>query len=251
MTITTTAPTTTVVGKITPKSGNAKTGPIPVTSRAQWSCPTSCPFFGAGCYGENRGRNPRTLFDLAADAETVHTTESLAAEMRRAGNPRRFGGRALRRVLPIVRDREVGDVLTAAGAIDHAWLSVVTDAARSVGRTVFGYTHVTTLTAEDVPDGYVMNASTETTEDVRDAHGRGLPAVIVGDRDALAESDPATRYVSCPAESRDVTCAECGLCAMPSRMSDPSGAPVIVFAPHGVKAKTVRQTVARLTLARP
>lgn len=229
-----------MLGKITSKSKNRKTGPIPVTSRAQSTCPTSCPFFNNGCYGENRGANPRTLFEIARNSETALTVDGLERAMRKRGNPTRFNGRALRRVLPIVRDREVGDVLDpATGEIDHTWLRGVAGAARRVGMTVFGYTHVRNVWRSDVPDGYVMNASCETPDDVADAWDRGLPAVVVGDRDQWSAMMPGTRFVSCPAESIDVTCAECGLCAKQSRMDDPESAPVIVFRPHGQRLAKV------------
>ena len=38
---------------ITPKSGNAKTGPIPVTTSNADTCPKTCPFKGSGCYAES------------------------------------------------------------------------------------------------------------------------------------------------------------------------------------------------------
>ncbi|MEG0068146.1 MAG: hypothetical protein RR740_26515, partial [Pseudomonas sp.] len=34
-------------------SGNAKTGPIPVTTTSADSCPPSCSFKGNGCYAES------------------------------------------------------------------------------------------------------------------------------------------------------------------------------------------------------
>lgn len=239
-------PMVTSVLKVTARSGNLKTGPIPVTSRGQWSCPTTCPFMGSGCYGENHGRGGSpTLFDYADAAERPHDVESLAVGMRQSGRP----APGARRQLPLVRDREVGDILTADGAIDRPYLSLVRDAARRMGRRVFGYTHVPEVTADDIPEDYVMNASCETPEGVRDAWSRGLPAVIVGDRDALQAADSGARYVSCPAEvarpdGRKVTCSECGLCAMPRRMSAPADVPVVVFAPHGTQKRKARAAVA-------
>src|SRR6187431_3010559 len=35
------------------KSGNSKTGPIPVSMTSQATCPPSCAFYGAGCYAES------------------------------------------------------------------------------------------------------------------------------------------------------------------------------------------------------
>ena len=38
---------------ITARSGNAKTGPIPVTTTERASCPTTCPFYDKGCYAKS------------------------------------------------------------------------------------------------------------------------------------------------------------------------------------------------------
>ncbi|CCV12985.1 hypothetical protein MESS4_510152 [Mesorhizobium sp. STM 4661] len=38
---------------LTEVSTNSKTGPIPVATVSNESCPTSCPLLGAGCYAEN------------------------------------------------------------------------------------------------------------------------------------------------------------------------------------------------------
>ena len=234
-----------MLGKITPQSGNGKLGPIPVTSRAQGTCPTTCLFYGNGCYGENRGANPQTLFALAEQGETVHDVDTMTSAFAKRGNRRRFRGRDLRRVLPIARDREVGDVLTPDGAaIDLEWMYGVALAGMRAGLRIFGYTHVPTITELDVPPNYVLNASCETPEDIESAWMRGLPAVCVGDRDTLSALMPGVRFVSCPAESRDITCAECGLCAKESRMLEPEKAPVIVFRPHGTAARKVWAAVA-------
>jgi hypothetical protein len=234
--------TDTLVGKVIARSGNGKTGPIPVTSRGQWSCPTSCPFMGSGCYGENRGANPATLFEIAERSEGGWTADSLAKGMRQSGRP----GKGMRRQFPLVRDREVGDVLDADGNIDRPWMTMVRDAARIVGRTVFGYTHVAEVTSEDVPDGYVMNASCETPEQVRAAWSRGLPAVMVGEANDIRPTFADARIVACPAETSAVTCSECGLCAKASRMEFPESAPVIVFSPNGRQARKVRSALATL-----
>ena len=41
-----------ITAHLTPKSGNAKTGPIPVSTVSEDSCPDCCPLKGHGCYGD-------------------------------------------------------------------------------------------------------------------------------------------------------------------------------------------------------
>ena len=38
---------------ITAKSSNMKVGKIPVTTTEESSCPTTCPFYGGGCYAKS------------------------------------------------------------------------------------------------------------------------------------------------------------------------------------------------------
>lgn len=150
-------------------------------------------------------------------------------------------GRATR--WAIARDRVVGDIDDGNGGIDRDHLEVVTAAFQRLGRTVFGYTHLTTVTAADIPAGYVMNASCETVDDIRDAHRRGLPAVIAGDN--VPESVDGARVVTCPAVTReDTDCSTCGLCARESRMVSPETAPVIHFPLHGTAVRKARAAVA-------
>ena len=68
----------------------------------------------------------------------------------------------------------------------------------------------------------------------------GLPAVAVVPSDSvLPERTPAGhKAVLCPAQSRDVSCAESRLCAQADRTC------VVMFKAHGTAKKTVDQLVA-------
>jgi hypothetical protein len=162
-----------------------------------------------------------------------HDVDTLTAQLRKTADTRRM----------ILRDRVVGDIATEDGGVDRQWLVDITALAGSVGRRPFGYTHHRGVTADDVPDGYTLNASCETPDDVRDAHRRGLPAVMAGDD--VPDVIDGARVVTCPATQRDdVDCSTCGLCAMASRMSSPETAPVIHFPLHGTAVKRARRAVA-------
>ena len=99
---------------LVPRSGNSKTGPLPVTYRPMSTCPTDCPFLPGGqdatqggCYGTGR---------LFASAQHRSTTLDVEAGVWRV----RLGKDATARYL---RDRVVGDVLTPAGDVDRDYLT--------------------------------------------------------------------------------------------------------------------------------
>lgn len=226
---------------ITARSGNAKTGDIPVTYRPVDTCPTDCPFLptGAigGCYGTGR------LLGMARkNASDMTYADALAKLQHRAPNAR------------YMRDRVVGDVITPRGRVDHAYISAIASLAADIDVTAYGYTHAwRRFTPADVSrvarSGYVMNASCETPADVRDAIGLGMPAVIASDSIAegteFVRSDGSVaRVVTCPAQTRaGITCATCGLCAKPQRKA------IVRFLIHGTARKRAAAAVAAVELA--
>lgn len=217
---------------VVPKSGNRKTGDIPVTYRPKSTCPTSCPFLPGsehgGCYGTGR------LFASADKyAGEVDVTEA-ADKIRRGMNP----------AARILRDRVVGDVLTEDGRLDRDYIMKIVQIATANGLTPFGYTHAwREFTLDDLAflrrSGYVMNASTETPSAAGAAALTRLPVVIVNDTLVEGSIVAGKRVVTCPAETREgITCADCGLCAKPGRDA------LIRFTTHGVAAAKAREAVA-------
>jgi hypothetical protein len=148
-----------------------------------------------------------------------------------------------------LRDRVVGDILTASGGIDHGYIRAIASLAREASLIPFGYTHAwRRMTADDAAQiaatGYVMNASCETREDVRAAVSLGMPAVIasdiVADGETFTRPDGKTlRVVTCPAQTRETDCAACGLCARPDR------AAVVRFNIHGTAKNRAASIVAQ------
>lgn len=239
---------------LTPQSGNAKTGNIPVTYRPMTTCAIGCPFLpksyaaelvaqgkrdasipaNGGCYGTGR------IFGMAAKfSQTVPVTE-LRAKLSRAAKSARF-----------LRDRVVGDVMTDAGEIDHDYIESIAGLANEFDLIPFGYTHAwRDFTRDDVArvkeTGYVMNASCETRDDVRAAIDLGFPVTIasdlINDGETFTRPDGKDlRVVTCPAQTREnVTCASCGLCAKSER------AAVVRFNIHGTARKSAANTVATL-----
>ena len=236
---------------VTPQSGNAKTGNIPVTYRPMTTCATDCAFLPesyaaelvaegkrdasipskGGCYGTGR------IFGMARKYAATVSADDVRAKLARAARSARF-----------LRDRVVGDVVAEDGSIDHGYIRAIARLAREASLIPFGYTHAwRQMTADDVraiaAEGYVMNASCETRDDVRAAVALGMPVTIASD--IVAEGETFTRpdgktlrVVTCPAQTRATDCAACGLCARPDR------AAVVRFNLHGGSAKRAASAVA-------
>lgn len=214
------------------RTNNRKTGPLPVTYRRMSTCPSDCPFLPTGpiggCYGTGR------LFSSAERRSTDLDVEAATWRVRLDMEP---GVRYL-------RDRVVGDVLNARGALDRTYIRGISRVARFNGLVPFGYTHAwRRFTPADVEflrrQGYAMSASTETHEGVVEALATGLPVVLVDDDAPEGARVGGRRLVTCPAQTRgDVTCASCGLCARPDREV------IVRFRTHGVARARARATVA-------
>jgi hypothetical protein len=217
---------------LVPRTGNTKTGPMPVTYRPMHTCPVTCPLLPAqatgGCYGTGR------LFGSAK-------YRAVSLDVERAVWKVRLGADAAARHL---RDRVVGDVVTATGELDREYLAAIAEIATANELTPFGYTHAWRLfTAEDVAWlralGYVMNASVETPAQAEQAAALGMLVTIVDDERPGETEIAGMRLVTCPAQTRDgITCATCGLCATPDRPT------IVRFIPHGTAVQRARRAVA-------
>jgi hypothetical protein len=215
---------------ITPISGNSKLGPIASTGRPRRTCPTTCTFNPVnpdgvgGCY--TAGRIDAMYERYARD----YTNADAVALLKRAKSDR-------------LRDRVDGDVLTN-GFIDLYYLRELTSAAKEAGmRWIFGYTHEEGLIPSDVPDGYVMNVSCETEEQVQDAIDRGFNAVIATHQYLHGDVVAGRKIVQCPAERvESINCGNCGgsagpICGRADRET------VVLFSLHGSGAAKAAKSI--------
>jgi hypothetical protein len=174
---------------------------------------------------------------MAAKYSQTVTVDSVRAKLSKCNPSARF-----------MRDRVVGDVMTESGTIDHDYIRTIAALAIESDLVPFGYTHAwRRFDASDVArvaaTGYVMNASCESREDVRQAVALGMPTVIasdlVEDGETFTRPDGTTlRVVTCPAQTReDVSCASCGLCARPERRA------VVRFNIHGTAKRRAGRAV--------
>ena len=106
-------------------SSNSKTGPIPVTTSSRETCPTTCPFYDAGCYakGGHTGLHWRKVTKGGRGGAWSALLDSV-------------------RKLPrgqVWRHNVAGDLPHDAGTIDRA--AVMELAAANKGRRGFTYSH--------------------------------------------------------------------------------------------------------------
>ncbi|PTT35473.1 hypothetical protein DBR23_23500 [Acidovorax sp. HMWF018] len=210
-------------------SGNAKTGPIPVTTTSADSCPPTCSFKGNGCYAES---GPIALHWKAVSAgKRGGTLDELCAKIREL--PRH----------QLWRMNQAGDLpVTKPGQISAGALRKLL--AANKGRRGFTYTHHKPtaanrrLVAEANAAGFTVNWSAETLEqadEYADLHSGPVVCVLPADQLTPVRT-PAGRLVTiCPAVTGNTDCLNCGICQQRDRQA------IVGFPAHGSGAKRVQK----------
>ncbi len=206
-------------------SGNQKTGPIPVTTTSENSCPPNCSFKKNGCYAEG---GPLAIHWKAVShgkrgIDFDELLEEIATVRRNA----------------LWRHNQAGDLPSSSpGVIDGQKLTRLAMANR--GRRGFTYTHyVPTMANRQAIRsanllGFTVNLSAETLEQADEYAELGVaPVVVVLPADATkAVRTPAGRQVIvCPATTGNTDCLNCGICQQRDRKS------IVGFPAHGSGAK--------------
>jgi hypothetical protein len=201
--------------------------PLSISDRS--TCPPSCAFFDAGCYfGYSFMR-----FHWGRVPTEGLTWNAFLAEVR-ALPPR-----------TLWRHNEAGDLPGRGERIDLGKLAELVLA--NMGRRGWSFTHKTLITDAEVHavaranrDGFTINLSADTLEeaDARADLGAG-PVVVVlpsGSPTRGLYTPAGRKVVVCPAQTHALTCADCQLCAVPTRKS------IIAFRAHGQGAEGALET---------
>ena len=208
---------------ITPRSSNAKTGPIPVTTSEESTCPSTCPFIGKGCYAKS---GPLALHWRKVSAGERGTDWHGLCDFVKQLPDRQLW-----------RHNQAGDLPHDAGQIDGSLLGELVRANK--GKRGFTYTHhkldvgfnaYHIATANQL--GFTINVSTESKDAAVAAFRKGLPAVCVVPSDHsgsdYGQVHDGVTFVTCPAQTdQPLTCSECGLCSQAKRQC------VVMFKAHG------------------
>jgi hypothetical protein len=246
----------------TERSRNPKTGPMPVSTIDQHSCPPVCPLKGAGCYAENGNvaliwsgmtkAGPNSTFPNGSRTVRTMDWDGYCASVAKLdpGTPWRHA--------------QAGDLPHQGGELDRDMVEALATANK--GRRGFGYTHAEVIesahnrsvVAGAVAAGFALNLSGNTVahaDELADLDVAPVVAVLplayerksskgewtesyedyVERMKTLPDRTPAGRkIVVCPATYRnDTSCTTCLLCQKTSRRS------VVGFPAHGSRKKVV------------
>lgn len=208
----------------TRKSGNNKTGDIPVTISPSKTCPSSCPLKGAGCYADI---GPLLIHWKAVDKNQGMTWNQLCTNIS-ALEPG-----------TVWRHNQAGDLPGLGNRIDRAALRQLVTANR--GRRGFTYTHKP-LTQKNVSAiktankrGFTVNLSANNLKHADQLAAKKIAPVVVvlpTSQTTNTETPKGRKVVVCPATQRDdVTCKTCQLCAIKDRNF------IVGFPAHGVRKR--------------
>ena len=215
--------------KLSMISGNAKTGPIPVSTSSKDTCPNACPFKGNGCYAAS---GPLSIhWNKVTNGERGYDWATFLKEVRKI--PRHS----------LFRLNQAGDLVGSNDVIDFGSLKELTNATKHC--RPFTYTHYP-LSSDNISslryansNGLTINVSTNSVSEVDHAMDIGLPTVTVLPHDhdlsiRTVQTEKGRKVLVCPASlGKDITCAKCGLC----QKNDRSYA--IGFVAHGQMKKKV------------
>lgn len=208
---------------LTLKSGNAKTGPIPVSTTTKATCPPTCGVKDI-CYADS---GPLAIhWNKVTDGSRGMDWDAFCSAIE---------------ALPqgqVWRHNQAGDLPGDGKTIDTKALRQLTKANK--GKRGFTYTHypldlhnLASIT-EANKDGLTINLSCEDEKTAAFLAAGPLPAVCVVPYDEIRKvwvTDGVT-FVTCPATYKDdVNCMTCKLCAVKDRKS------VITFPAHGRSKK--------------
>lgn len=212
---------------LTPKSDNAKTGKIAVSTSSFNTCPDACPLKRNGCYAGHGPLNWHWRHVTRGDRGLEFDTFLDQVRALPAGSMFRHNQAG---DLPGFRDTiDSGKTLDLARAADHL--------------TGFTYTHKpmdNPVNAETVKNvntatNFTINLSADNLREADDLKALNIGPVVTVlpymENPPKAMLTPAGNVVSiCPAQRIEgKTCADCGLCARKDRKA------IVGFVAHGVQ----------------
>ena len=211
--------------QFTRNSRNSKTGPIPVTTTSEESCPASCPLKRNGCFADG---GPLAILWRKVTERKAGLAWSDALDQI-AKLPKGT----------LWRHNQAGDLPGIGDSIDADLMAQLVRANK--GRKGFTYTHkpMTPANADAVAyanaQGFTVNLSANTLAHADQLADTGVGPVVVvlpADQTRATVTPQGRKVAICPATISDnVTCATCGLCALRDRKA------IVGFPAHGASKR--------------
>ena len=215
---------------LTMKSGNAKTGPIPVSTSSRETCPRTCPLHKRGCYANG---GPLAIhWRKVTDGTRGVSYREFLKQVESIPNGQLW------------RHNQAGDLPGKSAHDTRIDSRKLFDLAESNGSSRgFTYTHKTarvnwTILRKVNASGFTVNLSANNVAEAKMLYlESGCPVVTILPADY--QSAPKVRgdrspILVCPAQVRDdITCESCGLCAMAKRKV------IIGFLAHGSQKNAI------------
>lgn len=196
---------------LTMKSGNAKTGPMAVSTTGRDSCAPDCAFMNNGCYADQS--HLRLHWNKVTAGERGVPWDEFCAQIYALPDGASW------------RHNQAGDLPHIDGVIERSKAYML--AGVNVGKRGFTYTHHRVDKGENLKTlwtmnemGFTVNLSCNTLEEVDTLAYTRLPVVCVLPQDQTEnlKTPEGRQVVVCPATVRDdVTCMTCMLCQQKDR----------------------------------
>ena len=222
------------------KSANVKTGPIPVSTSSNETCPDACPLKAQGCYAKY---GPLGMIWSAMTAAGPDSTFKNGRSDVATLSWERFLS-AVKALKPdsLWRHNQAGDLPGIADKIDTKALRQLVKA--NAGKRGFTYTHKPVdnkanaqAVAHANANGFTVNLSADDLKEADELASLAIGPVVVVLSDTVngpekIHTQGGRRVVVCPATYRDdVTCKSCGLCSIATRKT------IVGFPAHGAAKK--------------
>ena len=210
------------------KSRNVKTGNIPVTTSDAKTCPDACPLKTSGaCYAKH---GPLGMYWSKINKGQYATSWQALLD-----------GVSSLPLGQLWRHNQAGDLPGDNDNIDASMLLELVQA--NIGKRGFTYTHKPVENNEANAryvkaanaGGFTVNLSADNLDEADRLKALDIgPVVTIAPIDAPEKfaTPNGNKVIVCPAQSRDdVSCKDCGLCAISNREA------IIAFRAHGVSKK--------------
>jgi hypothetical protein len=216
------------------KSNNVKTGPIPVSMTEEKSCPNECPLKGTDCY---------------AKFNYLGIVWNRLSKKDFGDNWTTFCNRVKKMPLKqLWRHNQAGDLpQNKRGLIHTSKMRQLLKACKHTNG--FTYTHYDPtnehnkkILLETVGSGLTVNLSADTLTQADEYSKIGLPVVVILPSDAPDRGNKTPGglpIVVCPAQTTDITCADCKLCQVSTRKC------IVGFKAHGTAKKRLSERLAK------